>query len=87
MLYRLDSAGKLKVSDFGLGEDMYSTGYFRQRKSVHAKLPYKWMSPESLEDGVFSEKSDVVGHNLTRYSFCFLNRCVILAGAKLHSGN
>ena len=52
----------LKVSDFGLGENMYTTGYFCQEKSVREKLPYKWMSPESLEDGVFSEKSDVVCH-------------------------
>ena len=75
------------MSDFGLGEDMYTTGYFRQRKSVHAKLPYKWMSPESLEDGVFSEKSDVVRRNLTLYRFCFLNRGVLQAGTKLGSGN
>ena len=87
MLCRLDSAGNLKVSDFGLGEDVYTTGYFWQRKSVHAKLPYKWMSPESLEDGVFSEKSDVVRCNLTLYRFCFLNRGVLQAGTKLSSGN
>ena len=49
----------MKVGDFGLAEDMYSTGYVREgNKSV--KIPYKWMPPESLEEGVFSESSDVV---------------------------
>ena len=48
------------MADFGLGEDVYTTGYFRQSKDDPIKLPFKWMSPESIEDGVFSEKSDVV---------------------------
>ena len=59
-LRRLDSNGNLKVSDFGLGEDVYTTGYFRQNRDAPVKLPYKWMSLESLEDGIFTEKSDVV---------------------------
>ena len=51
------------MSDFGLGENVYTSGYFKQSKDgsdiVH--LPYKWIPPESFQDGVFSEKSDVVG--------------------------
>ena len=50
----------MKVGDFGLAEDVYTTGYFRQGKDDAIKLPFKWMAPESLRDGLFSEKSDVV---------------------------
>ena len=51
----------IKVADFGLSVDIYTNNYYRRRKSDTAvKLPVKWMAPESTEDGIFSEKSDVV---------------------------
>ena len=35
--------------------------YFRQSsQDSNVKLPLKWMAPESIKLGVFSEKSDVV---------------------------
>ena len=57
---RLDKSGDIKVGDFGLTEDVYSTGYFRQQDRENVKLPFKWMAPESLNDGIFTEKTDVV---------------------------
>lgn len=64
VLYRIDANGVIKVADFGLSEDVYSQNYFRQVKggsnSPCVKLPVKWMAVESLHDGLFSEKSDVV---------------------------
>ena len=50
------------MSDFGLAEDVYTRGYFKQSKdgSDNVRLPYRWIPPESFQDGVFSEKSDVV---------------------------
>ena len=57
----MDGKGVIKVADFGLAEDIYTTNYFRIKKGdAKVKLPVKWMAPESIESGLFSEKSDVV---------------------------
>ena len=59
---RIDIHFVIKIADFGLSEDVYAKNYFRQSGSDKSiKLPVKWMAPESVSDGVFSEKSDVVG--------------------------
>ena len=61
--HRLNSKGIIKVSDFGLSEDIYTSGYFRQDKDDAVRLPFKWMAPESLRDALFTSKSDVVIHS------------------------
>ena len=66
LLYtRIDSNNVIKVADFGLSEDVYSRNYFRQvvgsvDGEASVKLPVRWMALESLNDGIFSEKTDVV---------------------------
>lgn len=69
----MNSNGVIKVSDFGLTEDIYSRNYFRQAKDG-AKLPLKWMALESIKLGVFSEKSDVVNYFCSQVtqSSCFI---------------
>ena len=57
-IYRVDEKLNIKVADFGLTRDIYSSEYYRADK--HATLPVKWMSLESLLDGYFDEKTDVV---------------------------
>ena len=53
----------IKVADFGLAESLDSSkDYFRQDKDNTAKLPIKWLALESIHDGIFSEKSDVVNY-------------------------
>ena len=59
-LFRIDGCGMVKVADFGLSKSTYEKLYFRQEKSDNAQLPIKWLAVECIEDGVFSEKSDVV---------------------------
>ncbi len=48
------------MGDFGLAEDVYASGYFKQNDRGNVKLPYKWMALESLKDAIFTEKTDVV---------------------------
>ena len=56
---RLNDNNQIKITDFGLSEDVYSSNYFQQ-SNTEAKLPVKWMALESMTLGIFSEKSDVV---------------------------
>ena len=52
---RLDHNYVIKVA-----ENTYAKSYFRQEQTAGVKLPIKWMAYESLTDGIFSEKTDVV---------------------------
>lgn len=58
----MDASGVIKISDFGMAEDIYSQNYFRQVPGGGVKLPLKWMAPESIKLGVFTEKTDMVKH-------------------------
>ena len=60
ILCRLGENMVIKVADFGFSENMYTRAYVRTVVDGGVKLPVKWMAPESLLDGVFSEKTDVV---------------------------
>ena len=57
VLYRMGSDGSIKVSDFGLSEDIY---YFRVDTSAPIAVPFKWMPLESLEEGIYNEKTNMV---------------------------
>ncbi|XP_077488341.1 receptor protein-tyrosine kinase sevenless isoform X1 [Amblyomma americanum] len=47
----------VKIGDFGLARDIYKHDYYR--KEGEGLLPVRWMPPESLVDGVFTNHSDV----------------------------
>lgn len=48
----------VKVTDIGLTQELFSKDYYFTEEHT-AKLPVKWMAPESLENFVFSIQSDV----------------------------
>ena len=53
----------IKVADFGLTEDMYDRNYYRHDKSgegKNEKVPIRWMAPESIENDIYNERTDVV---------------------------
>ena len=47
----------VKIADYGLSRDVHYTDYYR--KNGQALMPVRWMSPESLEQGYFTTKSDM----------------------------
>ena len=70
------------MADFGLAEDIYTANYYRWKKGdTNMKLPIRWMSPESIQDGIFTEKSDVVSIEMP-----FLHYAVDSLVCPLHVG-
>ena len=57
-ILRVDEKLSIKVADFGLARDIYTTEYYRVNQ--HTIMPVKWMALEALLDGYFDEKTDMV---------------------------
>ena len=71
MVFRIDDNSIVKVADFGLSKDLYDKDYYASSDKGKRKMPIKWMALESLEDYVFTIKSDVVSdvcHCVLHYS-------------------
>ena len=49
----------VKIADFGLARDIYSSDYYKV-SDKRRPMPIKWVAIESLEDNIFSTKTDVV---------------------------
>ena len=45
---------------------MYNTNYIRRRKKseTEEKVPIRWMAPESIENCIYTEASDVVSSKM-----------------------
>ncbi len=65
------------MADFGLSETIDPTkDYFKQDQDNTIKLPVKWMAPESITDGKFSEKTDVVRTYLCHLASAVVSTCI-----------
>lgn len=53
----------IKISDFGLMRDIYASDYYRQQSNTF--LPIRWMPPEAIMYGRYSEASDVWAYGVT----------------------
>lgn len=69
----------LSSLDFGMTRDIYETDYYR--KGGKGLLPVRWMSPESLKDGVFTTMSDVWYEN--KHSHVYITKHSRNKGGKL----
>ncbi|XP_038069473.1 plexin-B1-like [Patiria miniata] len=54
----VDSDLLVKIADFGLSRDMHDSDYYTSG-DAQAKLPIKWMAPESMERRVYNASTDV----------------------------
>lgn len=60
----------VKVGDFGMTRDIYETDYYR--KESRGLMPVRWMSPESLADGVFTADSDIWSYGVVLWEIVTL---------------
>ena len=47
----------MKLADFGLARAVHEKNYYRIKRDL--MLPLRWMSPESVNYGIFTLESDI----------------------------
>ncbi|KAJ7370090.1 hypothetical protein OS493_034301 [Desmophyllum pertusum] len=52
----------VKIGDFGMSRDIYTSDYYKMTSET--LLPIRWLSPEALQYGKFSIKSDVYAYGV-----------------------
>ncbi|XP_033626107.1 gamma-aminobutyric acid type B receptor subunit 1-like [Asterias rubens] len=53
----VDCSYTVKIADFGMTRATYDSNYYRL--SREGKMPVRWMAPESVNEGIFTTKSDI----------------------------
>ncbi|XP_078590084.1 uncharacterized protein LOC144870193 [Branchiostoma floridae x Branchiostoma japonicum] len=75
-----------KIADFGLSRDVYvSSAYKRTNQGGEEELlPLKWMSVESLRDGVYTCESDVWSYGVLLWEIASFGEEPRYAGGPMH---
>ncbi|KAF5306821.1 hypothetical protein FQA39_LY00051 [Lamprigera yunnana] len=60
----------VKIGDFGMARDIYYSDYYK--KDTGGLMPIRWMSPESLADGIFTTESDVWSYGIVLWEIVTL---------------
>lgn len=60
----------VKIGDFGFARDVYYKDYYRPEGNH--MMPVRWMSPEALRDGRYTNKSDVWSYGVVMYEMMTL---------------
>ncbi|MCJ8731698.1 hypothetical protein PDJAM_G00202490 [Pangasius djambal] len=55
----------VRVADFGLSKQIFSSNYYRQKVAI--RMPVKWMAIESLSESIYTSKSDVWSFGVTMW--------------------
>lgn len=55
----------VRVADFGLSKQIFSSNYYRQKVAI--RMPIKWMAIESLSESIYTSKSDVWSFGVTMW--------------------
>ena len=63
IVYRVDDNYIVKIADFGMSRDVYEKDYYTT-SDVNKPMPIRWMAVESMKEGMYSTKSDVVSTKL-----------------------
>jgi len=70
-----DVAVRCKVYNLGQSQDIYLSGeYVNKAKVVPGQQSVRWMSPESVQDGIFTHASDVWSLSVLAYEVFTLGR-------------
>ncbi len=63
LFFRVANNSIVKIGDFGQAKETYFKDYYRKSGEGTEYVPVRWLAPESLTEGVFSIRSDVVSSN------------------------
>lgn len=70
--------GRCKVADFGLARDVYVSNIYEH--GTQAKIPYRWMAPETLKDNISTTMSDVWSYGVVMWEIFTLGSVPYTAG-------